>query len=110
MTSRGAGDFLRPQHPRKLRYPILALQNAYSYAASPTFDGLPDRQMMRRLAPDLRQVSNHEHLSAPAELCKAATYLDRGGSSYACINLVEHEGRHRIRVSKNHLQRQHHPR
>ena len=105
-----ASDSSRPgQHPGELQQPAGLVESGDTAAGHGTVAGLAYDQVLVGEGRHLRQVGDHEHLSGAGQRSQPRADLDGGAATDACVDLVEHQGRHRVGSCQHHLDREHHP-
>src|SRR5215470_15008994 len=96
------------QHPGQLAYPALVVQAGHTAADDRAVAGLLHHQVVVRERGHLGQVGDHDDLREPGQPGQPAADLDGRLAAHARVDLVEDEGRHRVRAGEDHLNGQHH--
>ena len=91
------------EHPRDLCHAFFVVEDLDRRCCAI----LLDPEMAIGEARDLRKVRDDEDLARGGEAREAAAHRQPGAATDARVDLVEHEGRHRVEVRENAAARQH---
>src|SRR5690348_10430934 len=97
------------QHPGQLAHPALLVQAGHAAAGDRAVAGLLHHQVVVRERGHLGQVGDDDNLREPGQPGQPAADLDRRLAAHARVDLVEDEGRHRVRAGEYHLNGKHDP-
>jgi len=86
-----ARDFDSPEHPCQLLDALVVAERRDGRATAAAVRDLADAMLVMRLARDLREVGDAQHLAAVAELAQLATDDLGDAAANAGIHLVEYE-------------------
>ena len=109
MSLRGARLLLTGEHPGQLLHPTGVVERDHIALGHAAVLGLGHHQVPVGVRRHLRQVGDDEHLGDLGQPGQPAADLHRGAAADPGVDLVEDEGRDRVRPGEHHLQREHHP-